>query len=148
MRLLFNSKGYVINRISPEAEALKSENTSLKRRNSKLERLATVDGLTGLFNRRYFDESTYQTVLSMDRRYLQKPVEKDKRKNQSETDRRKNRSKKSLGILMLDIDNFKKINDTYGHPIGDKILRETAHILVRDSGISAYGKQKKSRDIR
>ena len=72
MKLTFNSEGYVVKRISPEVE-------ELQKRNSKLEKLATVDGLTGLFNRRYFDEAIYQAVLSFDRRYLQKTIEKDKR---------------------------------------------------------------------
>ena len=61
--------------------------------------MAVVDSLTGLYNRRYFET------------HLQKLLQKN------ET------SKKSLSILMMDIDHFKKINDTYGHGVGDEILK-------------------------
>jgi two-component system cell cycle response regulator len=62
--------------------------------------MALTDSLTGLYNRRYFEV------------HLEKLLEK----NAS--------SRKSLGILMLDIDHFKNVNDTYGHGVGDEILKE------------------------
>ncbi|MEM6781938.1 MAG: PleD family two-component system response regulator, partial [Pseudomonadota bacterium] len=61
--------------------------------------MALTDDLTGLYNRRYFEV------------HLQKLLEKNKT------------SKKSLGVLMMDIDHFKNINDTYGHNVGDEILK-------------------------
>jgi two-component system cell cycle response regulator len=64
--------------------------------------MALTDTLTGLYNRRYFDV------------HVQKLLQKN------ET------SRKSLGVLMLDIDNFKAVNDTYGHAVGDEILKEFA----------------------
>jgi two-component system cell cycle response regulator len=64
--------------------------------------MALTDTLTGLYNRRYFDV------------HVQKILQKN------ET------SRKSLGILMMDIDNFKSVNDTYGHAVGDEILKEFA----------------------
>jgi two-component system cell cycle response regulator len=67
--------------------------------------MALTDTLTGLYNRRYFDT------------HLEKLLQKN------ET------SRKSLGILILDIDNFKSVNDTYGHAVGDEILKEFAHRL-------------------
>jgi two-component system cell cycle response regulator len=67
--------------------------------------MALTDTLTGLYNRRYFDV------------HVQKLLQKN------ET------SRKSLGILMLDIDNFKTVNDTYGHAVGDEILKEFAERL-------------------
>jgi diguanylate cyclase (GGDEF)-like protein/PAS domain S-box-containing protein len=63
------------------------------------------DSLTGLYNRRYLTEM-------LDR----------------ET-RRAVRSEQSLGVLMMDLDHFKKFNDTYGHDAGDTVLRETATFL-------------------
>jgi diguanylate cyclase (GGDEF)-like protein/PAS domain S-box-containing protein len=63
------------------------------------------DSLTGLYNRRYLTEM-------LDR----------------ET-RRAVRSEQSLGLLMMDLDHFKKFNDTYGHDAGDTVLRETATFL-------------------
>ena len=67
--------------------------------------MALTDSLTGLYNRRYFDV------------HLQKLLQKN------ET------SRKSLGILMLDIDHFKAVNDTHGHAVGDEILVEFAERL-------------------
>ena len=66
---------------------------------------ATVDSLTGLFNRRYLDGRLHQEV------------------------ERAKRASNSLTVLMADIDDFKAINDTHGHQVGDAILREVGHIL-------------------
>jgi diguanylate cyclase (GGDEF)-like protein/PAS domain S-box-containing protein len=65
------------------------------------------DPLTGLYNRRYLEEMT-----------------------QRET-RRAVRSACGLGLLILDLDHFKKTNDTYGHDAGDSVLREAASFLVK-----------------
>jgi len=65
------------------------------------------DPLTGLFNRRYLEES------------LQREVSRAKR------------NKRPLGIVMLDLDNFKPFNDTLGHEAGDNVLREVGRFLQR-----------------
>jgi diguanylate cyclase (GGDEF)-like protein len=65
------------------------------------------DPLTGLFNRRYLEEMM-----------------------QRET-RRAVRAEHGLGILVLDLDHFKRFNDTYGHEAGDTVLRETALLLTK-----------------
>jgi diguanylate cyclase (GGDEF)-like protein len=70
-----------------------------------VERQAVTDELTGLFNRRRFQE------------VIQTEVERAKRFGQE------------LGLVMLDIDDFKVVNDTYGHPQGDLVLRDVARIL-------------------
>lgn len=72
--------------------------------NSRLFRLATVDGLTGLFVRRYFDQRLDEEVL------------------------RAERFENVFSILMLDLDDFKHINDSRGHAAGDRVLRETARV--------------------
>ncbi|MHB8155716.1 MAG: GGDEF domain-containing response regulator [Candidatus Omnitrophota bacterium] len=81
--------------------------------------LAVRDGLTGLFNRRYFNELIAAEV------------------------NRLKRSPESLSLLMLDIDNFKKYNDTQGHPAGDILLKDGAKAFkssVRSSDvICRYG---------
>jgi two-component system cell cycle response regulator len=69
--------------------------------------MALVDSLTGLFNRRYFDA------------HFEKILEKSRRENF-----------KPLGLLMLDIDKFKSINDGHGHPVGDEVLQELARRLT------------------
>lgn len=75
--------------------------------NAHLYEMAMVDGLTGLFVRRYFDARIAEE-LERARRYGT-----------------------AFSIIMMDIDNFKQLNDTHGHPVGDRVLREVATV-VRD----------------
>ena len=72
------------------------------------QRLATTDSQTGLFNYRYFLEA-----LAMEAA-------------------RARRLRYSVGLLMLDLDDFKQVNDTYGHLVGDEVLREVAAALRRN----------------
>jgi diguanylate cyclase (GGDEF)-like protein/PAS domain S-box-containing protein len=65
------------------------------------------DALTGLYNRRYLEETLEREM------------------------RRAARAAHSLGILMIDLDHFKKFNDTYGHDAGDAVLRETGVSLTK-----------------
>lgn len=67
--------------------------------------MSITDSLTGLYNRRYFDELIFREEARA-KRYPQK-----------------------FSLLMIDIDNFKKVNDTYGHPSGDSILKRMGEIL-------------------
>ncbi len=67
--------------------------------------LAVIDGLTGLYNRRYFNE-----VMLMEFARLK-------------------RFASNLSLLMIDIDNFKNYNDTNGHPAGDELLRKLSKLL-------------------
>lgn len=78
---------------------LASLNQQLEEANYNLEKLSTVDPLTGLFNRRYFD------MVFEDQFQLSK------------------RSHISISLLMFDIDHFKSINDTFGHVLGDEVLK-------------------------
>jgi len=91
----------------------------LRNANEKLEQLAFRDSLTNLFNHRYFQE------------ILAKELARSKRYNSP------------LSLIMFDIDHFKKVNDTYGHPAGDKVLLNLANNIstaVRPSDIiSRYG---------
>lgn len=73
------------------------------------ERLAMLDGLTGLFNRRYYDV------------------------NVSKEFRRAKRYNKDCTLLLLDLDNFKRINDTHGHIFGDTVLKNLAAMLIHTS---------------
>ena len=65
------------------------------------------DQLTGLYNRRFLDETIDKIAAQIKRRGT------------------------TLGILMVDIDYFKEVNDTYGHDMGDKVLKEIAKVLVK-----------------
>jgi len=85
-----------------ELEVLQKE---LEEKNETLELLSSLDGLTGLFNRRYFDDN------------LQKEW-KQAMRNQS-----------PLALLLIDIDYFKNYNDLYGHLAGDDCLRTVAMVL-------------------
>jgi diguanylate cyclase (GGDEF)-like protein len=85
--------------------AIAIENARLYR---ETERLAITDGLTGLYNRRHFYEVLERGVGEINRYYGH------------------------LSLIMLDIDDFKAYNDTYGHLVGDALLRELAQILTRD----------------
>ena len=71
----------------------------------ELREQAIRDPLTGLFNRRFLEETLDREVA------------------------RAARSKSTLGIVMLDLDKFKLLNDTFGHAAGDAVLREVGHLL-------------------
>jgi diguanylate cyclase (GGDEF)-like protein len=68
--------------------------------------MATTDGLTGLTNHRTFQERLSDLVA------------------------RSARHGHKAAILLCDVDHFKKVNDTYGHPIGDEVLRRVARVLL------------------
>lgn len=69
---------------------------------NQIKESAYRDGLTGIFNKRYF----FDTLLSIP-----------------------NLEEQNYSIVMIDIDNFKKVNDTYGHPYGDIVLKQVASII-------------------
>ncbi len=81
----------------------------------ELELMSQTDGLTGLFNRQHIDKRLLEEI------------------------HRASRYNHPLSLIMLDIDNFKNINDTYGHIAGDKVLQKTASIInheLRDSDVA------------
>src|SRR5690625_4730588 len=84
-------------------------NEKLQHANAELEKMSWLDGLTGIFNRRYFDH--YLETLWENRRKADFP----------------------LALIMIDIDRFKRYNDTYGHLAGDECLR--AIVVIMDEMI-------------
>ena len=82
--------------------------TTSKIEREKLEKLASIDLLTSIYNRRKFEEL-------FDREY-----------------KRSKRYKSELSIIFFDIDYFKKINDTYGHDVGDVILKEVSSTITKN----------------
>lgn len=96
-------------RLSASLKTLAAQAGKLETANAELARLSTTDPLTGLFNRRYFDE-TLATEAN-----------------------RARRSRGSLSMLMIDVDHFKQYNDALGHPAGDACLRKLAEVLRRNA---------------
>src|SRR2546426_3063716 len=99
--------------------ALEQANEELRRANERMARLIQFDEKTGLYNYRYFMERL------------------------TEEFKRARRYSNRLTLVMFDIDHFKEVNDRYGHPAGDNVLREFGEIMVRSSRetdiIARYG---------
>ncbi len=92
----------------------------LKEKNTLLDSLATTDGLSGLYNRRYFNEA------------FEREIERAKRMGTM------------LSIIMCDIDYFKRYNDTYGHQMGDNVIQKVSDVLKTTFGravdvVARYG---------
>jgi diguanylate cyclase (GGDEF)-like protein len=99
---------------------LANVNRQLEQANQELERLSTLDGLTGIANRRHFD-------LALRREW-----------------RRAARDRSPLTVMVADLDHFKPLNDAHGHPHGDRCLKQVAEALrsaLRRSGdtLARYG---------
>jgi len=86
--------------------------TELLEANVKLREMAFRDGLTGLYNYRYFQELMDREVSRSKRHHL------------------------GLSLMLFDIDHFKDVNDTYGHPAGDQVLRNLAELVQSTMRIS------------
>ncbi|HEY0093947.1 MAG TPA: diguanylate cyclase, partial [Archangium sp.] len=80
-------------------------NKELAQKREELLALTRIDALTGLYNRRYFEERLTEEFV------------------------RSTRYRSPLSLVMMDIDHFKKLNDTYGHPFGDEVLRQVARTI-------------------
>lgn len=85
--------------------ALVESRMALQAANQRLQRLVAVDALTGIANRRQFDRSLEREL------------------------RRARRDGQPLSLIFLDLDEFKRFNDTYGHARGDDVLRQVAQTL-------------------
>ena len=92
--------------------ALEAKQAELVEVNRRLAVLATSDGLTGLKNRRAFQESLTSQIALAERVPF------------------------PLSLLMIDVDHFKRINDTYGHPLGDLYLQKVARLLTDHSRVT------------
>jgi two-component system cell cycle response regulator len=92
-------------RIKRLQDELDQKNRELEVANKRLRKLSITDGLTELFNHRHIHELLHEEF------------------------ERTRRSGEPLAVAMLDLDRFKQVNDTHGHPTGDVILYETARIL-------------------
>jgi diguanylate cyclase (GGDEF)-like protein len=89
-------------RLEQQVQTVQEQVDELEARNDALAEQATTDGLTGLRNRRSFDE-TLESELSRARDFGS-----------------------GLGLIIIDLDHFKSVNDDYGHQTGDELLRAAA----------------------
>ncbi len=89
--------------------ALELQKAELNEANIRLQALATTDGLTGLRNHRFFQE------------FLAAAVEQARR------------YKHPLSLIVLDVDQFKRYNDTFGHPAGDAVLVSVGEVLTKSA---------------
>lgn len=107
-RIRYHSKGYLALLQRDEAyRALRESQQALLERNIELARLTNVDGLTGLNNRRFFEEfAEIQWKLAI-------------------------REELWISILMIDVDDFKKYNDNYGHLAGDDVLKNVGGTIKK-----------------
>lgn len=88
--------------LTAKVRELESAQETLKRQAQELTTLSRLDPLTQLFNRRYFEER-YLAEFARSKRY-----------------------RSPLCLMMIDLDHFKQVNDTRGHPAGDRVLKEAA----------------------
>lgn len=116
---LVKENGKLIRELASSHTKLSEANRSLVEANHRLKKMASTDSLTLLYNRRYFDQVVSRELS------------------------RRNRYSLAISLVMLDIDNFKEINDTYGHEAGDDALKKVASVInasARTSDIVArYG---------
>jgi diguanylate cyclase (GGDEF)-like protein len=111
-------EGELVARVNTQLR-LKELREALQKKNRQLEEMANKDGLTGLYNHRYFHEQLSKDFL------------------------RAKRYGESLSCVLLDIDYFKKFNDTHGHQTGDVVLSTIGQVIsesIRESDFAArYG---------
>lgn len=104
------SLNFFMEKVRETLESLENQNKKLKKEISFLKTYkeqAIKDSLTKLYTRRYFEERCYQEVY------------------------RFNRTAEGFAIAFLDIDDFKQINDTYGHSTGDLVLKTLSEIILK-----------------
>jgi two-component system, cell cycle response regulator len=110
--LLFTAIGFGVFFIFPQIRSsaqeggkLREMTQTLSARSETLEHAALTDALTGMQNRRYFDDALKEYLEEF--RRIEKPI----------------------GLIVLDLDHFKSVNDTHGHDVGDEVLRQVSSCL-------------------
>jgi diguanylate cyclase (GGDEF)-like protein len=105
--VVLKAKINAMRRLVEMQRALVGVTQELNMANKELQRLSTTDGLTGIANRRFFDQLSLREW------------------------QRCERMKKPMSLIMVDVDHFKKYNDTYGHQGGDECLKAVAAQVAR-----------------
>lgn len=108
-----------LTQINKALQKIQEQADKINETNKKLAQLAALDGLTGINNRRTFQEQLDMQI------------------------RLSSRNGSTISLLMIDVDHFKSYNDTFGHTAGDEILKQLARILnemARSTDVTArYG---------
>lgn len=107
-RIMYQNLQDSHDRLAAAQAALIESDLALREANTQLKDLSIRDGLTGVYNRRYFDE-ILDTEL-----------------------KRAARTKLTVSLLMIDVDCFKALNDLHGHPAGDECLRQIANAFTME----------------
>jgi diguanylate cyclase (GGDEF)-like protein len=112
----FNS---MVERIREMREDILTKKEALEKANAELTVMAITDGLTKLYNHRYFQDCLSSAISIAEE------------------------EKKAVTLMMVDIDHFKYYNDLFGHQAGDKLLKELAQLLINELGpndmVARYG---------
>jgi len=106
--------GFLTNRFSEMVTSLREQQDEVKRVQNQLEYEATTDALTGFYNRRHL-YSLFPKLWS-----------------------EATRNNKNLTLIIADIDHFKKVNDRFGHPVGDRVLLHFAKVLRDNCRVSDF----------
>ena len=112
--------------LKQRVEQLEGENTLLKERIKHLESQLGIDQLTGTSNRGVFENELERSLKII--------------RGETEEHRSTAEHHKEVSLIFVDLDHFKQINDTYGHPAGDEVLRKVSALLmdsVRETDIVA-----------
>lgn len=112
-RGVLSAKIKAMGRLHEMRDALQKTTNALNKANAELQRLSALDGLTGIANRRRFDEALQAEWL------------------------RARRDCSAISLMLIDIDHFKQYNDSHGHPAGDECLRRVAQTL--QGGVTRAG---------
>lgn len=104
---LTQALGEMMSRLGRNQLELEEKNAELEEANEALEKLSITDGLTGLYNHRYFQEEFEREM------------------------KRASRSNDPLSLILIDIDDFKLLNDSYGHAAGDVALATVARTMKK-----------------
>jgi diguanylate cyclase (GGDEF)-like protein/PAS domain S-box-containing protein len=95
--------------ILKDNSALEDSHAKLQEAYVKVEKLSLTDAMTGLFNRRFFDQKVQDEHERMERGHME-----------------------AVSLLFIDVDHFKRFNDSYGHQVGDEVLKVVAE-AIKDS---------------
>ncbi len=119
--LIVGFRNEALNSILTEEKTKQEELThKLRKAHDKLQKVSLTDELTGLWNRRYLNTTIQKDVDQVLRKYS----------NSHQVFENNNSNNTNIVFIMVDLDHFKTVNDTYGHAAGDQVLIQMRHLLT------------------